>query len=57
LEANFDSVKNFKRIGIPDVFSDGYGSQDDLMKKYGITADHVCSVIKKFKNLKVKVAV
>jgi len=46
LEANLDSVKNFKRIGIPDVFSDSYGSQDDLMKKYGITAENLCAVIR-----------
>ncbi len=46
LEANFDSVKNFKRIGIPDVFPDGYGAQDDLMKKYGISVENLCAVIK-----------
>ena len=36
-EANFDSVKRFKRIGIPDVFPDEYGSQDSLMSRYSIT--------------------
>ena len=46
LEANFDSVKNFKRIGIPDVFSSSYGTQDDLMKLYGITAENLCGVIR-----------
>ncbi len=46
LEANFDSSKNFKRIGIPDVFSSSYGSQDDLMRLYGITADNLCAVIR-----------
>jgi len=50
LEANFDSVKNFKRIGIPDVFSSSYGSQDDLMKKYGITVENVCASIKQLRS-------
>lgn len=57
LEANFDSVKNFKRIGIPDVFPSGYGTQDDLMKKYGITAENLCAVIKQLSSAKVKVVV
>ena len=45
-EAGFDDVKKFKRIGIPDVFAEGYGSQDDLMEKYGITPDRTASVIR-----------
>jgi len=53
LEANFDSVKNFKRIGIPDVFPSSYGTQDDLMKLYGITADNLCVVIKQLMGLKI----
>lgn len=36
-EANFDTPKRFKRIGIPDVFPDEYGSQDSLMSRYSIT--------------------
>ncbi len=42
-EANFTSVKRFKRIGIPDVFADHYGSQQDLMSYYGISAAHICA--------------
>ncbi len=41
-EAAFNPPKNFKRIGIPDVFPDQYGSQAGLMKRYGITAS--CAV-------------
>jgi len=48
LEMGLDSVKKFKRIGIPDVFAEGYGSQDNLMEKYEITSDKVVSVIEKF---------
>lgn len=45
-EANFNSVKRFKRIGIPDAFADEYGSQGSLMAHYGITAEMVMSTIK-----------
>jgi len=37
-EADFGTAKKFKRLGIPDVFPDKYGSQADLMNHYGITA-------------------
>lgn len=46
LEANYNPAKRFKRLGIPDVFPDKYGSQNDLMERYGITAEQVVSVIK-----------
>ncbi len=45
-EANFDSPKRFRRIGIPDVFPDEYGSQASLMERYSITHDHLISAIK-----------
>lgn len=45
-EATFDSVKRFKRIGIPDIFADEYGSQDSLMEHYEITAPAVVSVVR-----------
>jgi len=41
LEADFDSVKRFRRIGIPDTFADEYGSQDSLMARYDLTAARV----------------
>jgi len=46
LEANLDTVKNFKRIGIPDVFPAGYGSQETMMSKYGINVQNLCTTIK-----------
>ncbi|MGP8281869.1 MAG: transketolase family protein [Desulfomonilaceae bacterium] len=46
-EANFDSPKKFKRIGIPDTFPDKYGSQDSLMGHYDISSESVVSVIQK----------
>lgn len=45
-EANFDSAKRFKRIGIPDVFADKYGSQDSLMERYSITSGHMAAVVR-----------
>jgi len=42
-EANFEKPKKFKRLGIPDVFPDQYGSQASLMARYGITADAVAA--------------
>lgn len=42
-EANFTQAKGFKRIGIPDVFSDQYGSQESLMKRYDITSNRIVS--------------
>lgn len=44
-EADFGSVKRFRRMGIPDVFPDEYGSQATLMARYGITAERVVAVI------------
>ena len=46
-EADFDSIKRFRRIGIPDVFADHYGSQANLMNHYRIsTAEIVATVTK-----------
>lgn len=45
-EANFTIPKRFKRIGIPDVFLDEYGSQSSLLERYNITANTIVSVIK-----------
>jgi transketolase len=40
-ETNFKTAKRFKRIGIPDVFPNKYGSQNSLMAGFGITAENV----------------
>lgn len=45
-EANFTAPKRFKRLGIPDVFPDRYGSQASLMKRYHITAEHLVATVK-----------
>ena len=45
-EANFNPSRRFKRIGIPDVFADEYGSQESLMKRFNITAGQLIVTIK-----------
>jgi transketolase len=45
-EAGFDPAKRFKRVGLPDVFPDQYGSQDSLMARYSITAEELARVAK-----------
>lgn len=44
-EACFEPAKRFKRIGIPDVFPDRYGSQADLLRHYCITPDNVAKQV------------
>ena len=44
-EANFSAPKRFKRLGIPDVFPEKYGSQASLMEYYDLTAQHLSDVI------------
>lgn len=46
-EANFSTPKRFKRIGIPDVFPDKYGSQATLLARYGITAEGAAAEVRK----------
>jgi transketolase len=48
-EASFNPPKRFRRIGIPDVFPDQYGSQASLMARYDITAGHLATVIKELR--------
>ncbi len=45
-EAGFDPAKRFKRVGIPDVFPDQYGSQDSLLARYSITAGGLVSLVR-----------
>jgi transketolase len=44
-EAGFDPGKRFKRLGIPDVFPDQYGSQQTLMKRYSLTSDELVRIV------------
>ena len=44
-EAGFNPAKPFKRIGIPDVFPHGYGSQATMMQHYGITTEQTIATV------------
>ncbi|MQF95826.1 MAG: transketolase [SAR202 cluster bacterium] len=44
-ETGFNPAKRFRRIGIPDVFPDEYGSQDSLMDRYNINAQSVSDTV------------
>lgn len=56
LEADYNTVKRFRRIGIPDEFADEYGSQESLMARYDITAERVMTEVEGlFKTLKTTV--
>ncbi len=53
-EASFDAPKSFKRIGVPDVFPDIYGSQENQLKKYAITEENLVVSIKHAQKIRSK---
>jgi len=46
LEEGFNEKKSFKRIGIPDVFPEGYGNQKDMMARNGISVSEIVRISK-----------
>jgi transketolase len=40
-ESDLLNGRRFKRFGIPDIFPSGYGDQNGMMKRCGLSADHV----------------
>src|SRR2546426_10751333 len=44
-EAGFNPAKRFKRIGLPDVFPHGDGSQASMMEHYGITTEKTIAAV------------
>lgn len=51
-EADFNSVKRFRRIGIPDVFAKHYGSQAKLMEHYRISAVEIITTVNYLRTLR-----
>lgn len=49
-EAGFSTPKQFRRVGIPDMFPDQYGSQASLMQRFGITAEHVATLVRQLRD-------
>jgi len=45
-EASAELGRKVKRIGIPDVFAEHYGSQESLMEEFGITKEGIVRVMK-----------
>lgn len=45
-ETPFARQPRFKRLGIPDVFPDKYGTQNQLMGRYGIDTETIASTAK-----------
>lgn len=41
MEAGMAGGLRFARLGFPDVFTDDFGSQEDIMGKYGISAENL----------------
>lgn len=41
LESRLAGAFRFKRLGFPDVFTEELGSQSDIMKKYGLSAENL----------------
>ena len=44
-EADLLDGRKFRRVGFPDVFPGGYGDQSGMMRRYGISADAVASLV------------
>lgn len=47
-----DQLSKIKRIGLPDKFSEKYGSQDSLLTHFGITVDSLVDTMKSIKGVK-----
>lgn len=51
-EANFNSTKRFRKIGIPDMFAKHYGSQANLMEHYRISAAEIITTVQQLRALR-----
>lgn len=49
-EASFSVRKRFRRLGIPDMFPDKYGSQASLMERCGLTSSRLAAVIQELRS-------
>ena len=47
MEKKLKKLKKFKRIGLPDIFPEGYGRQHNMMARYKIDFKGCLSKIKK----------
>lgn len=49
-ETQFDKTPRFKRLGVPDVFPDKYGTQNELKSMYGLDTPSIISAIQNLLN-------
>ncbi len=47
LEAGPRPLPAFRRVGLPDVFPDDYGRQDDLFRRYGLETNAIAAMVRK----------
>lgn len=45
-EADLNPRPAFRRLGLPDAFFSEHGSQDDIMKAYGLSADRLAALVR-----------
>jgi transketolase len=48
-EACFEDAKKFKRLGVPDMFPDDYGSQNWLLDRFKISAEEIVKTVLAFR--------
>jgi transketolase len=48
-EADLLSHRKFRRIGFPDAFPSGYGDQNGMMRRHGISADAVAATVQELR--------
>jgi transketolase C-terminal domain/subunit len=41
-----DRTAPLRRIGYPDVFPSGYGTQDEMRARYGISVENIVNTVK-----------
>ena len=44
-EADVNPSKKFKRVGIPDIFPDYYGTQKKIMERFGLNPDGLAKIV------------
>ena len=50
-ESGFNPAKRFRRMGLPDVFPDQYGSQESLMASYSLTTERLVDLVTELADL------
>jgi transketolase len=46
LSDGMESLPKVKRLGLPDAFTENYGSQDELLKHFGLQPDQIAAAVR-----------